>query len=268
MDSGNHIIDHDLLRAYPGAEVVFDDAFVALPGATGTPASLSGAIRSACESGRSWPVVLLATGSRSFESPPILARWLRHAGIEAALIAPATQRVPNRPRYVSPTDAEIYAEVHRLRRWELDYTLARLAGHRCFDCSRLVVMGLSEGGVAAATWRPTCNAPRLVMAWGIEDSYFARSFDLPQDKTTPILNLMGWQDAYFGPHESLSARDGVRGHGAERLATYPNARVVLYPSAGHKLLEHPQTAEDVVTFLRRHLTTTETPSFPTLEDDQ
>lgn len=266
MHPGNPFPDHDLLRAYPGAEVVFDEAFLASPVGNGTPVTLYDACQSAGAAGAKWPVVVMATGSRSFESPRVIAGCLRDAGIEAALIAPATQCVPNRPRYVSPGDAEVYDQVHRLRRSELDYTLSRLASYPCFDLSRLVVMGVSEGGVAAATWRPDCEAPRLVIAWGMERSYFVNDFELPRRRSTPILNLMGWQDAYFGSRDSLSAPDGVHGHGAPALTEYPNARVIIYPYAGHKLLDYPPAVDDVAEFLRRHLCPAARTKLSTLED--
>src|SRR5690606_7757764 len=141
-------------------------------------------------------------------------------------------------RYRSPAAATVYGRVHALRRMELDYTVARLARHAAFDLSRLVVVGVSEGAVAAATWAPHRNHPRLLIAWSVEDGYFASGFPLPEEPATPILNLMGWRDRFFGATDSLSAegRAGrqIHGHGAARLAAYERARVILYPSAGHR----------------------------------
>ncbi len=248
------LTDHALLRAYPGAEVVFDRAFVALPGGRrGTPSDLSHAMDRAGPGGTGWPVILFATGSRSFETPALLADWMRAAGLKAALVAPCTHLVPGRPRYHSPADAAVYAQVHALRRAELDYVAARLAGHGAFDLTRVIVAGVSEGAVAAASWAPDCRFPRLLMSWSIEETYFARDVALPRDPSTPILNLMGWQDGYFGARDSLSAAEQVLGHGASRLAGYPQSRVILYPSAGHRLFDHPQTRDDVVAFLAQQL---------------
>lgn len=246
---------HDLLRAYPGAEVVFERAFVSLPGdqAAGTPADLGAVMDRAGPQGAGWPVILFATGSRSFEAPALLAGWIRAAGLQAALVAPCTHLVPGRPRYHSPADAAVYARVHALRRAELDYVAARLAGHAAFDLSRVIVAGVSEGAVAAASWATERPFPRLLISWSIEDTYFARNVPLPLDPSTPILNLMGWQDSYFGARDSLSSAEQVQGHGASRLAGYPRARVILYPSAGHRLFDHNQTRDDVVAFLARHL---------------
>lgn len=246
--------DQALLRAYPGADVVFDRAFVALPQSDtpGTPETLGAALDHPGPDGRGWPVILFATGSTSFEGAGLVAGWIRDR-IPAALVAPNTHLVPGRPRYRSPAAAAVYDSVHALRRMELDYTVARLARHAAFDLSRLTVVGVSEGAVAAATWAPHRNDPRLLIAWSVEDSYFARDFRLPDDPATPILNLMGWRDRFFGATDSLSAESRAGrptdGHGAARLAAYERARVVLYPSAGHRLLHHPQTRADVVAFL-------------------
>lgn len=235
----------DLLSRWPGAEAVFDDAWLALPdGTAGEFKTVSR--RLARYASTPLPVVLFLTGSAERGQDKAVAAWF--AGEPVAFIAPRTHRIPGRPAYVSPAPAAVYEQIHALRRAEIDYTLERLSGQAGVDLSRLCLVGLSEGAVAAASWAPERAIPRVVMSWPMEDCYFGRGIPLPAPCETPILNIMGGRDPYFGARGSLASAEPVCGHGGAALAGYPRAKVVIYPHCGHRVADDPRCALDVRDF--------------------
>lgn len=241
---------HTLLTEWPEAEVVYDRGWLSLPdGRAGElRVLLTNLDRTAL---RDLPVVMFQTGSAERGQDIALAKWF--TGLGVAFFAPRTHLLPNRPSYQSPAPLAVYQHVHHLRRLELDYCRDRLRQDGLFDTSRLCVIGLSEGAVAAATWETSRPYPRVVLAWSMEDSYFGRDMTFPQDLACPILNIIGGKDPFFGAEDSLASVEQVRGHGAAQLADYPNAKVILYPGCGHRVCDDAQCQADVVAFVEKHL---------------
>ncbi|MDQ2067940.1 hypothetical protein Q9295_16320 [Xinfangfangia sp. CPCC 101601] len=237
-----------LIALWPGAEVVFDRAWLSLPdGRAGELSDLALDPAALAD----LPLVIFQTGSTDRGQDKAVAQWFNGLGL--AFLAPRSHLVPNRISYQSPAPMEVYQRVHDLRRKEIDYCLYRLQKAGLFDLDRLAVIGLSEGAVAAATWRPQRNCPRVILAWSMEDSYFGRDMTFPHDINCPILNVIGAKDPFFGAQGSLASTDQVIGHGAEVLADYPNTKVILYPNCGHRVADDPQCEADVVNFVVQHL---------------
>lgn len=237
---------HPLLSHWPGAEITFDRAWLSLAdGRAGEFADLAPELDPAAL--RDMPLVLFQTGSAERGQDKALAEWFRGMGL--AFLAPRTHLLAGRPSYRSPAPMAVYERVHALRRMELDYTLARLEAAGLFDLTRLGVIGLSEGAVAAATWQPERKCPRVVLAWSMEDSYFGREMTFPQDLTCPILNVIGGSDPFFGAEDSLASIEQVSGHAGRVLRAYPEAKVILYPNCGHRVADDPRCPGDVRRFL-------------------
>lgn len=236
---------------YKDASAVFDQATFALGSAwfdSDLPA-LTRCLRDAPAQG----VVVFLTGSRPRGQDRQFAGWMADLP-DWLMVAPNTHALAGRPTYTSPADRNLYTQIHQLRIAEIDYCLARLRQSNLIADAPVALVGLSEGAVAALAWRPEITATRVCLAWPCEPSYFTDLPQLPDDMDTPILNVMGGADAYFGPHASLSAQAGSpKGHGAESLADYGNAKVVIYPKCGHRVLDHPQARGDVMGFLNHHL---------------
>lgn len=103
--------------------------------------------------------------------------------------------------------------------------------------------------MTAGTW-PGNASVKILLAWSCEYNYFCPEPVLAGNrKTTKVLNIMGSDDPYFGANDSLSADDGVMGHGAKTLSDFDDSKVVLYPGWGHRILDNPNALHDIVAFL-------------------
>jgi dienelactone hydrolase len=233
------------------ASAVFDHASFAM-GATwfgSDLAAVSAALRETPAKG----IVLFLTGSRQRGQDAQFAEWMPDLS-GWLMVAPNTHALSARPSYTSPAEQSVYAQVHHLRVAEIEYCLSRLQALPAFADLPLAIVGLSEGAVAALAWRSENPATRVCLAWPCETTYFAHLPKLPDDLDTPILNIMGGTDSYFAEQDSLSAQSGTpKGHGSESLSDYAQAKVILYPNWGHRILDHSFARGDVMGFLNHHL---------------
>ena len=139
-----------------------------------------------------------------------------------------------------------------MRREEVECVMSRFAGLPFVDQRFIVLAGVSEGAVTAGIWPSHAITARMAMAWNCEPGYFVEHANMGGNPDqTPFLNLMGYADNFFGPHAELSERYNVAGHGAEALKDFKRAKVIIYPTAGHRILEHAETQYDVVHFLEQ-----------------
>lgn len=202
--------------------------------------------------GQRVPLVVFLPGSsdRGLESMIVdeLARPL-----DVAMLALNTHAIRGRPTYHTPAHAEVYAEVHALRHAEVDLLLGALPalGFACPD--RLILMGVSEGAVAAGCHPAAQFGLRIVVAWAMEAGYFHPEPVPGGDERTTFLNLIGGRDHFFGS-ASQYARPSTSGHGAQLLADRAGSQVVILPGLGHRVLEEtPQAFEEIRCFTRRWL---------------
>lgn len=235
------------------ASSVFDHASFAM-GETWFGSDLE-AVKAALRARPAQGIVLFLTGSRQRGQDAQFARWM--ADLPGWLmVAPNTHALSARPSYTSPAEQSVYAQVHHLRVCEIDYCLTRLRALHGLAELPLAIVGLSEGAVAALAWRPEACVARVCLAWPCETTYFADLPKLPDDLETPILNIMGGTDTYFAAKNSLSAQEGnPKGHGGESLSDYAQAKIILYPNWGHRILDHSFARGDVMGFLNHHLST-------------
>ena len=139
-----------------------------------------------------------------------------------------------------------------MRREEAECTISRFSALPFVDQRFIVLAGVSEGAVTAATWPCKTVTARMAMAWNCEPGYFMKDATMAGNPDeTPFLNLIGYRDNFFGPHAKLNEGDNIAGHGAEALQNFKRAKVIIYPTAGHRILEHNETEHDVVQFLRQ-----------------
>ena len=246
---------HSVLERYGDPSLVVDQAVIKLAGRR--TESGPEAIRALAGSGPE-ALILFLTGSRANVHEAVVASWMASSP-GWAMFAPATHALAGRPRYTSPAHPDTYAAVHELRLAELDFCFDALSNHLDLNDLPVAVIGLSEGAVAALAWSPPRRIPRVCLAWSCEDTYFSALPGLPEDQTTPILNIVGGRDHYFGARGSIAAQDGWKvGHGAVALQDHPNSKVIIYPSIGHDLLAQTGVGRDVMSFLSEHLVTTKT----------
>ena len=240
-----------LEEMYEDASLVFENASFA------SDAGWSGDDLQAClASFRHAPpqgIILFLTGSKERGQGRQFSEWMQDLP-GWLMVAPNTHALSRRPAYNSPADPSVYTEIHALRVAEIDYCLKKLRQRPTLADVPVAIVGLSEGAVAALAWRPDIKVPRICLAWPCEPSYFSDLPPLPADQTTPILNIMGGCDHFFGATDSLNAKFRANlGHGANTFSAYENAKIILYPKWGHRVLEHPSARGDVMGFLNQHL---------------
>lgn len=201
-------------------------------------------------SGKKAPLVLFLSGSLPLGQERQMADWVVET-LGFILIAPNTHIRSDRPQYTSPTDYEIYETVHRMRREEVEYAMKRIEDMEFIDRRFIVLAGVSEGAITAATWPSDAVIARMAMAWNCEPGYYIKDVRIAGNpEQTPFLNLIGYADHFFGSRSKLSEGFETDGHGAKLLKDFKHAKIVMYPAAGHRILEHQETRNDVVNFLQ------------------
>ncbi|CCQ73672.1 dienelactone hydrolase family protein [Magnetospira sp. QH-2] len=249
------------------AAIAYQQAFVAFPSKLyggrklrGTLHTLEDQIQEISNTDKRVPLIVFLPGSNARKQEELMADFLvEERGF--ALIAPNTHARLDRPTYESPADPEVYEQVHRMRRDEVTEVMENLQSWSFIDHRFVVLAGLSEGAVAAATWDGSGIAARIAIAWNCEPGYFVPSVHIAGNSSkTPFLNLNGYEDEFFGPHSRFNQTGSVAGHGAQTLRGFQRAKVILYPGVGHRVLDHAEARYDIACFLdywRDHFLETE-----------
>lgn len=238
-------------------DIVYQQAFVALPSklcdgepVRGVLGEVENRLSKICASGHKAPLMIFLAGSNPRAQEEVIADWIVEE-LGFILIAPNSHAQLDRPSYVSPADPSIYDMVHKLRREEISHVMDKIADFDCIDRRFVVLAGLSEGAVAAGTWPGDGITARMIFAWSCEPTYYVDHVEIAGDpETTPVLNINGYHDEFFGPLAELSKPYGVAGHGGAALQAFKRAKVIIYPDAGHRVLDHPEARNDIIQFLK------------------
>lgn len=250
IDNATINADHDFRASYDQATVVVPACYAGGKIKRGKMTDMIELLLQLKSAGGQYLVLIFLQGSRYLQYEQRIANWIVDR-FNIILIAPATHELAGRPGYTSPTATEIYQRVHRYRLNELDYVVNRLADLIALDDNNLLLMGQSEGAVAVGTWQGKASA-RILLAWSCEHNYFSRDHVLAGDcESTWMLNIVGSKDEYFANENSLSSEDGVTGHGTKNLSRFKNAKVIIYPGWGHRILEHPNAGYDIAAFVEQ-----------------
>ena len=236
--------------------IAFEQALFALPSKLcstkpirGPYVNVADRLEEVARSGLKAPLVLFLPGSGNRRQEDVMADMLVE-GLGVILISPNTHARPDRPHYTSPADPKIYAAVHAMRRQEVSVAMERIATMPFVDKRFIVLAGLSEGAVAAASWPGSGITARIAISWNCEPSYFVNDVEIAGDpEESPFLNLNGHQDPYFGPNPTITQTYSPVGHGAAALQRFKRAKVIIYPHLGHRLLDHQEVRDDVIHFI-------------------
>lgn len=181
------------------------------------------------------------TGLRNMEPLKALAR----AGF--AVIAPDSFARRFRPLQCRPSERRggenIY--VYDFRLAEISYGLHRMAALSWIDSTRLFLMGVSEGGVAAALYRGEDFRARVIAQWTCHGRPFVSG--LAAGPREPVLAIVRSNDPWY---DSSRTRDQKGDCGAFFKERHSSASLVLEGGDKHDVFDEPTVVHKVVDFLR------------------
>jgi hypothetical protein len=171
-----------------------------------------------------------------------------------AVIAPISFA---RKKYPKSCDTQkhtggLYRPTLRMRQNDASYAIQMAKRLSWVSSKNVFLMGLSQGGIATATFTPKVPAEavraRVVEGWTCHAGWKEyRGINAPD--TEPVLTLVGEQDPWFQKPVS-------RGDCGEFLRRNNGSKSVVYRTgrlrSRHELLESKSVQEVVLEFLRKH----------------
>ena len=179
-------------------------------------------------------------------------KFLADAGF--VVIAPASLARKKYPQSCDVDDyqAGMYRPTLKMRQADAGYAIEQLGKLPFVDGDRIVLMGLSQGGITAATFKARNRQQklraRIIEGWTCNDDWPEYN-GVQAPASEPVLALVGSDDPWY---ENESNGD------CERFLNADNGSVsVVYEdeplASRHELLEYDTPKKDVLKFLRRHI---------------
>lgn len=195
------------------------------------------------------PTVLFMHGSAGLRKGATYRKWIVE---EAKFIffAPNSFKITNRPTYENPAKISTYEKVHKFRQAEIHFNLKKLQNISFIDINNIFLMGNSEGGLAAASFKGRDFKGRIITAYSCENGYYSKNFELGAKINEPILNIIGTHDEYFANDSKPNEEHEVDGHCTKALRKYKNAKVIILPQTKHDITTNIYVKEDIINFLK------------------
>ena len=164
------------------------------------------------------------------------------AGDGFAVVAPDSFARTWRPLQCDPrTQTGGYnVFVYDFRLAETAYALGQLWQQAWADWDRMVLVGSSEGGVAAALYRGAEFRGRVVLQWTCAGATHVRGIAAPPDE--PVLAAVSGQDPWYLGNQRQDC--------APYLASRPASRSLVVDGRGHDILGDSRVVEEVREFVR------------------
>jgi dienelactone hydrolase len=217
----------------------FSQAFVLLPPARGeevTVGKMSDADvrRKLSAAGGRLPVMVYMHGCTGLQDPSVLAGFAKQGFVVVAPNSFARRFRPLQCRPSSRTGGEnIFVFDFRLS--ELSYAVHRLRGMAWVDPDRMILFGVSEGGVAAALYRGNEFNGRIIAQWTCHGHPFVRGIAAPAGE--PILAVVRKGDPWY----DRARTRGQEGDCGAFFGDRPRSRsIVLDGAPGHVVLRDPR----------------------------
>lgn len=203
--------------------------------------------------GRKLPVVVYMHGCSGFwPGTHLRAQLLAENGF--VVVAPASLARKKYPQScdVNNYTAGMYRETLKMRQADAGYAIEQVRKLPFVDGERIVLMGLSQGGITAATFEPRNPQQkvraRIIEGWTCHDNW-SEYHGLRATASEPVLALLGSRDPWF--------EDSSQGDCQSFLNPENGSVSVVYedePLAGrHELLEFLSPKMEVTRFLQQHL---------------
>ncbi len=170
------------------------------------------------------------------------------------VVAPASLARKKYPRSceLDSYTAGMYRQTLKMRQADAGYAIEQIRKLPFVDGDRIVLMGLSQGGITAATFKPRNKQQkvraRIIEGWTCHDSWPEYN-GVRASASEPVLALVGTKDPWF--------RDTSQGDCQPFLNPNNGSASIVYAdeplASRHELLEFNSPKQEVVHFLRRHL---------------
>lgn len=170
------------------------------------------------------------------------------ANLGFVVVAPASfarQKYPQSCDMPNNT-AAMYRNTLKIRQNDAVYALRQVRKLPFVDPNRVVIMGLSEGGITTATLRPQQGeVARIIEGWTCQAGW-GEYKGMNAGASTPVLALVGSNDPWFQDQWTRgSCTRNLRSNNGSRSVVYTSGRL----AAEHELLDHSQPRQEVVNFL-------------------
>jgi len=164
-----------------------------------------------------------------------------------AVIAPDSFARRYRPHQCDPETRTggLNLYVYDFRAAEITYALHRMRRLRWVDQSRLFLVGVSEGGLAAAHYKGDDFRARVIAEWTCNGAAIVRGLDAPMDE--PVLAVVHADDPWY---RGAAAGGGQRGDCGQYLGIRPRSRsLVLRRGQGHEVMGDREGIAAILDFL-------------------
>lgn len=171
-----------------------------------------------------------------------------------AVIAPPSLARKKYPQSCDPENFRggLYRDTLKMRQFDAGYAIEKTKALGWVDARRVYLVGLSEGGITAATFRSQSGKAsvraRVVEAWTCHagwDEY--RGINAPADE--PVLTLLASEDPWFQTPTTRGECTGFLDPGnGSKSVVYTEADL----SQRHALLEDERVQAEVLEFLAKH----------------
>ncbi len=200
--------------------------------------------------GRKFPVVMYMHGCTGIsDSDRALMRTIAKAGY--VVVAPNSMARKYRPLQCASWNKQggFNLFVFDFRQEEINFALQQIAGNPWADWDNLFIVGVSEGGLAAAHFRGGLFKARVITQWTCHGSTWVRGIDGPED--TPVLAVVRKDDPWYTSGSGKQAGDCSTFFGDKRPGS---ESIVLEEGQGHDVIDDPGVVSRIVDFLGRYRT--------------
>ena len=188
------------------------------------------------------PVVLYAHGCTGLGSRPFF-RDLARAGY--IVIAPDSMARRYRPLQCDPkTQTGGYNRfVYDFRLTEISFALDRLKRLPWVDQHKIFLVGVSEGGVAAALYRGDEFRARVIAQWTCTGAPLVQGIFAPRDE--PVLSIVRNADPWY----DKSRTRNQRGDCGAFMQGRARSRSIVLKGGGHNILGDRENVRTILNFL-------------------
>lgn len=233
-------------------------AVVYIPNGTGgtrklTTAQLSGWVP---KNGKKYPAILWLHGcSGMYPYDLSRAKMFAKQGYVTVALPSFARKKYAKSCHPAAFQGGLYRGVIQMRQYDVGFALDALGRMRAIDPDRIALVGLSEGGILAATFRTKNNrqkvAVRVIEGWTCHAGW-PEWAGLNAGKNEKVLSLVAARDPWF------IDKPWLQGDCGEYMTLSNGSRSIVYTSGllatRHALLGFKQPRQDVLNFLKSYLT--------------